>query len=243
MRRIAKGLPPSNVSPAGQVPCSLKSAERELLKTLPTAANKSGHARGRYERLEKSSLRRVMYVEQGALCVFCERRVKESSGPPVIDHWIALSRDPGRALDWRNLYLSCPTFRTCDSAKGDLPLRGSVTDPELGWPSVESFERYIGYSNSGDVYVRSDVKIAAGLRSSLAAAIECVVVLNHPSLREARKAVMNDEGIPGGPMVAGRPTSRSERNARARQHLTSNPLPDFVSARVACLRGALGKGR
>ena len=121
--------------------------------------------------------------------------------------------------------------------------QGQPADPELRWPAVEAFERFIGFSSYGEVYVRGDVTMTPGFRRSLAAAIEAVLFLNHPSLREARKAVINDEGVPGGSTVAGRPTSRTGRRARAHEHLASKPLPDFVSARVACLRGELGMGQ
>ncbi|MBK7781003.1 MAG: TIGR02646 family protein [Ardenticatenia bacterium] len=119
MRGLKKPWPPGDVSPDGQEARTWQQAEEAFLQGLPRAANRNAYARATYGSLEKRKLRTVLYQEQGSLCVYCERRVKEGQPTPRIDHWRPLSAEPHLALHWRNLYLSCASEKTCDCRKSE----------------------------------------------------------------------------------------------------------------------------
>ena len=159
MRGLAKAQPPANVSPDGQTPRSFAEAEQEYLAALPGRDNRVRFARSEFGRLEKRRLRQVMYGEQGSLCVYCERRIAEGDATPRIDHWRPLSTDPGLAIHWENLYLSCPEPETCDSAKGDRPFRWEEDDTDMPWPVDLPYEDFVGFTSGGEIYVRSDVSL------------------------------------------------------------------------------------
>jgi len=129
MRGIRKAQPPRDVSRDGQQPRPLQKAERDFLAALPSAEDPSSFARSTFNSLEKAKLRAVLYVEQGALCVYCERRVAEGHPAPRIDHWRPLGQNPELALAWRNLYLCCAHPATCDCGKHESPLRAADGAP------------------------------------------------------------------------------------------------------------------
>jgi len=92
MRGISKPWPPADVSPEGPEPRSFRDAEREYLAALPDAADRTSHARGEFDRMDKHKLRDVMCREQRSVCAYCERRVREGHPAPRIDHWRPLSQ-------------------------------------------------------------------------------------------------------------------------------------------------------
>jgi len=248
MRRISKPEPPGDVSPDGHEPRSLNDAEREYLTELPHTAERSAHARMRYGQLEKRKLRQVMYQEQRFICVFCERSIGEGNRPPRIDHWRPLSAHPEHALDWNNLYLSCPSPETCDTVKSDRALRWDDADLHLPWPTEVRYENLVGFTSSGDIYVRTDAALDDAVRRALELALnDCqdgartrraILNLNHPALVAARIAALDSERD----FDSGSPSSDA-REDRANEMLAQNPLPAFVSIRVAWLRRDLGRGR
>src|SRR6056297_2718243 len=91
MRRLSKPWAPANVSPGGQEQRSFATAEAEYLASLDTAQERTKHARSEFDRLEKRELRSVMFAEQGSLCVYCERSIRETLPPPPVEHWKPLS--------------------------------------------------------------------------------------------------------------------------------------------------------
>lgn len=252
MRGLRKPWPPANVSPDNQQPCRFIDAEQTFITALATATNRTLCARGHFDQLEKSRLREVMLREQGHLCVYCERRLGEYP-TPRIEHWRPLSLNHEVALHWKNLYLSCASLETCDTAKGNRHLRWADTEPDLPWPTECDFERYIGFTSGGEMYVRGDVMIDEATRRALAVAIDdqqdgerripAVVRLNHPSLVEARAAALDSERTRMKLRYLNKTVSRDERDQVASERLDANPLPEFVSIRVAWLRKMLGAGR
>src|SRR5882672_5137898 len=159
MRGVSKPWSPANVSRDGHAPCSLRDTERDYLAALPPEAERSTHARTRFNQLDKQKLREVMYREQRSICVFCEGPIGEGNPTPRIDHWRPLSVHPEHALHWKNLYLSCPSAETCDAAKGDRALRWDNADPHLSWPTDVRYEDLVGFTSRGDIYVRKDVAL------------------------------------------------------------------------------------
>ena len=252
MRGISKPWPPRDVYPDDRAPASLREAEEEYLEKLQETDDQVSFARTRFEQLANQKLRVVMYREQSSLCIYCERRVAEGHPAPRIDHWYPLSREPERALHWKNLYLSCPNNETCDSAKADHPFRG-YADSHVPWPVDFSYEDVVGFSKGGKIYVRSDVTLADDVRQALELAIadrtdgdrrrRSIVNLNHPALVKARMAVVRGERGRLERDFKNRTATRNEREARASELLRRRPLPEFVSIRVLWLRRALGRGR
>ena len=253
MRGLRKPWPPANVSPDGQPPQRFRDAEREYLAALPDRPNKVRFAKAEFDRLDKSKLRQVMYGEQGSLCVYCEQELSESDSRPHVEHWRPRSRNPEYALHWRNLYLSCSTKDTCGDRKGGQPLRGDDADPDLPWPTELDYERLVGFSSAGEIYVRHDAHMDEAVRRALELAIDdrkhdcmqrrAILNLNHPTLVAARRQALDSERSRLERDFMQRTASRQERAERATDLLGRNPLPEHVSIRVAWLRKTLGRGR
>ena len=253
MRGISKPWPPRDVYPDGHEPASLRDAEIGYLAALPQAPSPASFARSEFDRLEKQKLRAVMYREQHALCIYCERRIVEDHPAPRIDHWYPLSRDPGLALQWRNLYLSCSKPETCDSAKADHPFRWDDDDSHVPWPVDLRYQDVVGFTTRGEIYVRSDVPLSDAIRQALELTIadrtdgdrvlRGIVNLNDPALVKARVAAIRGERKRMERDYRNRTATRNQREERAAQLLDRDQLPEFVSIRVAWLRKTLGRGR
>jgi uncharacterized protein (TIGR02646 family) len=253
MRGISKRWPPKDVSPEGQTPRSLSAAERAYLAELPTATNGTKFARAQFDALEGRKLRAAMYSAQGSLCIYCERRIQEGTRSPRIDHWRPLDLNHDLALHWKNLYLCCPSTETCDGAKRQTPLKWDDADPDLPWPTDCAYEKYLGFTNGGEVYVRADANLDSATRKALELAIadqkdgkrtrKAILNLNDRTLVEARKAAMDSARTRLEKVFKNRTASRDERNEQASALLARNPLEPFVSIRVSWLRKTLGKGK
>lgn len=258
MRGISKPWPPQDVYPDGHAPASLREVEDAYREELPGVpdGDRARFARSEFDRLDKRKLRREMYREQHFLCIYCEQRVGEDHPPPRIDHWRPLSGDPALALHWRNLYLSCPKAEdcvTCDTAKGERPLRWDPADPDLPWPVDFPYEDVVGFTSRGEIYVRSDVELDDATRRALELAIaDCpdgarvrrsIVNLNHPDLVARRAATLDNERTRMERDFADKTATRDEREQRATRFLGQERRPEFVSIRVAWLRKKLGRGR
>ena len=253
MRGLRKPWPPANVSPDGQPPRRFVDAERAYLAALRGAADKARFARAEFDQLDKPKLRQVMHGEQGSICVYCESRLVENESPPHVEHWRPLSCAPEYAIHWHNLYLSCPSPETCDGNKGARRLKADDADPELPWPTEFAYERIVGYSRGGDMYVRNDVHIDGEARKALELAIDdgehggeqrkAILNLNHPTLVESRRAALDSERTRLERDFGQRTASREERAERATELFGQKPLREHVSIRVAWLRKTLGRGR
>ena len=253
MRGISKPWTPGDVYPDGHAPASLREAEDAYLTALLGVLNQVHFARSEFDRLEKRKLRIEMYREQHSLCIYCERQIAEGYPTPRIDHWRPLSLDPALALHWKNLYLSCPSFETCDSAKSDRAFRWDNTDPHMPWPVDRQYEGVVGFTSRGEIYVRSDVELSETTRRALELAIadrpdedrvrRGIVNLNHPALVEARAAAVDSERIRIEKDFENETATQDEREERATQLLRKALRPAFVSVRAAWLRKTLGRGR
>lgn len=242
MRGLKKQQPPKDVSPRDQPARPLQRAETEFRNDLATLGadpqTKSAFARATFDGLEKAKLREALYIEQGSLCVYCERRIKEGHPAPRIDHWHPLSDKPELALHWKNLYLSCPTESSCDCAKRETKLG-------LPWPIELSYERCVGFSSSGEMYVRTDAPLTDPQRDALQQALD-TLNLNHSDLVAARKAAIDAEKDRIARDFSNKTNTtatRDQRAERARQLAAAAPLPSLVSIRIAWLNKTLGKGR
>jgi len=253
MRRVSKPWPPANVSPDGQEARTCALAEQDYLAALPAAQDRTAFARSRFDQLDKVKLRAVMYREQRSICIYCERSIEEGHPAPRIDHWRPLSSNHDHALCWRNLHLSCPTPGTCDDAKGQRPLKWGDGDPDLPWPVEFAYEDVLGFTSRGEIYVRSDTNLDSRHRSALQLAIDdredgnrrraAILNLNHPTLVAARAAALDSERTRLQREFEASTASRDDRAERANALVAGDPLPQFVSVRVAWLRKTIGRGR
>ena len=190
-----------------------------------------------------------MYQEQGGLCVYCEQSLKEDYPSPRIDHWRPLSLNPELALHWRNLYLSCATESTCDNRKQANPLRADLSDPDLPWPVEVEYERCVGFTSFGEIYVRQDAPLDEIQQQTLARALGVphddvvkdngILNLNQPALVAARAAALDSERDRLQRDFEGRTASRADRETRAVRLRNARPLKKFVSIRVRWLERSL----
>ena len=253
MRSVTKPWPPGDVYPGGQARTSLRVAENAYLAAVQRMLNRRTFARSEFDRLDKRKLRREMYREQRSLCIYCEREIAEGHPQPRIDHWRPLRDVPELALHWKNLYLSCHSEETCDSAKGDRPLRRNDADPHMPWPVDLRYEDVVGFTRRAEIYVRLDVPLPDATRRALKLAIadrrdggrvrHAIANLNHPALVAARAAALDEERIRLEREFRNTTATRDQREARASQLLGRRQLPEFASIRVAWLRKRLGRGR
>jgi uncharacterized protein (TIGR02646 family) len=253
MRRLFKPWPPADVSPEGQDQCGFADAEQQYLDALPSAADPASFARSEFDRLEKRKLRSVMYEEQRYLCAYCEREIKEGGQVPRIDHWRPLSKNHRFALHWKNLYLSCSSPETCDGAKGDRSLKWDDGDSDLPWPTDFDYERHLGFTSRGDMYVRNDTGLSDATRWALELAIdnrqvrmcmqESILNLNHPALVAARAAAIDSERARMGREFKGKTATPGDRKRRADSLMREDRQPSFISIRICWLRRNVGRGR
>lgn len=249
MRGVKKPWPPGNVSPEGQEEQTWRQAEEQFNTDLQQSSERVALARARFDSLEKRHLREVMYQEQGGLCVYCERAVKEERPSPRIDHWRPLSMNPELALHWRNLYLSCATESTCDSRKQSTPLRADLSDLDLPWPVEVEYQRCVGFTSFGEIYVRQDAPLDEIQRKTLTHALGVlhgnvvkdngILNLNNPALVAARAAALDSERDRLQRDFEGRTASRADRKTRAARLRNDKPLKEFVSIRVRWLERSL----
>ena len=241
------------MSPDGQAPRRFADAEREYLAALPGTSNRVTFARAEFDRLDKAKLRQVMYSEQGSLCVYCEQKISENDPRPHVEHWRPRSRDPEHALHWRNLYLSCSTKDMFGDCKGDKPLEGDDADPHLPWPTELDYERLVGFTSGGEMYVRDDVYMDEATRRALELSIDdrhtaadnvrpSSISIPRRSWK-ARRGALDSERTRMERDFRNRTATRNDREDRASQLLGMDQLPGFVSIRIAWLRKALGRGR
>lgn len=250
---MSKPWPPKDVSPDGQSCRSFVDAEKHYLEELSRAADPTKFARAEFDRMDKKKLRSVLLLEQGHLCAYCERRVDETDPKPRIDHWRPLSLDHKYALHWSNLYLSCPTPETCDSAKTSRALKSDVGDPELPWPTEFDYERHIAFTSGGEMYVRNDTGLSSSVQQSIQLAIEdqldgqrvrsSVLNLNHPALIAARRAALDSERNRLERRFPNKTATQTDREARVQALKSVDRLEEFLSVRVCWLEKRIGKGR
>lgn len=122
---------------------------------------------------QKQEMREGLARDQGALCAYCQRRVRTSEQEMRIDHWHPREAGGG-VFQWTNLVGSCATRGTCDDAKHETrlflhPARGQGPDPR-------TFLRYLG---SGDV-VADEPRARGDLQT---------LNLNEYALRRARREI------------------------------------------------------
>lgn len=82
-----------------------------------------------FDLIDKSKLRTQLLSEQHGLCAYCMRKIKNDGSSTKVEHYIPLSKDKNKALDYGNFLAVCDggekseagghPVLCCDSAKGD----------------------------------------------------------------------------------------------------------------------------
>ncbi len=196
MRRIRKVEPQGNLSPAGQAQRTLTLARAELQRDLAAATeDHSKVARNRFDSVGKE-LRPYLYAEQHELCAFCESPLPRDRSKMRIAHWVPISLEPDRALDWTNLYASCPghpPLESCDPAQAN-------TAPPIEPPAARDWASLLKF------HVDGWVEPKPGAPPEVEAALK-LWNLDNRTLRAARKAAIGaemrrlDESAPGRPVA------------------------------------------
>ncbi len=129
---------------------------------------------------DKDGLRDVLVSEQRGLCCYCMGRIRNDE--MKVEHWKCQSRYLAEQLNYRNLLAAClggeaksPRFQHCDTRKGKKDLKWNPADPS------HSIETRIRYEADGGI--RSD-------DSGFDAELTQVLNLNHPMLKNIRKAIL-----------------------------------------------------
>jgi uncharacterized protein (TIGR02646 family) len=74
----------------------------------------------------KQVLKPVLHDMAHGKCVFCESALEVTSHLEI-EHYVAKTRDPGRAFEWTNLLPSCSK---CNNAKGEQDHANSLLKPD-----------------------------------------------------------------------------------------------------------------
>lgn len=181
----------------------------------------------------KQALREALVRDQGALCCYCEARVRDTADEMNIEHWEPQSWAPSRQLDWKNLLAACKgnpgsgaDSRHCDHQKGDEPI---TLDPQR-----ERHVRTISFTANG------------GIRSNdpaLQDDIDRRLHLNLPRLRANRTAAVQAL-VSGFRRRYGGEFPRDALRHELEQHTrpgANGPLPPYASAVAFWLRRRLGE--
>ena len=119
-------------------------------------------ARIAFEQLDKSLIRKQLFKEQKSLCAYCMRKLdiaENAFEATSIEHWIPISVDATKALDYRNMMLCCdggrratemPHVLSCDAAKGDRTITIS--------PYRQEQMAKIRYRKDGDIFIDPEDK-------------------------------------------------------------------------------------
>ncbi len=133
-----------------------------------------------FENMPKDKIRKELCKEQHGLCAYCMRRIEPKRNSTQIEHYIALSVDKQKALDYQN-YLG-----VCDGGKGNKKGRASVlcceaVREEKGLtinPRDKRQMEAIGYKRNGEIFVRRDSGLDPELVDNMQKDLDEVLVLN-----------------------------------------------------------------
>lgn len=109
-----------------------------------------------FDNAPKAAMREALLHEQEGLCAYCMGELAAATEALMkVEHHVAQSADPARALDWDNLLGVCKgnegkprAQQTCDTRRGNRPL---PLDPK-----DEAIERQVAYERSSGRIVAVD---------------------------------------------------------------------------------------
>jgi uncharacterized protein (TIGR02646 family) len=132
---------------------------------------------------QKDDLRAALASEQKGLCCYCMGRIRANERSMKIEHWQSQRHHQHRQLAYPNLLGACrggegqpASDQHCDTRKADRDLKWNPAD------AAHSIETRISYLLDGRIE-SSDAEFDEQLNS--------VLGLNHPFLRNGRKAALD----------------------------------------------------
>lgn len=183
----------------------------------------------------KDEVRHALCTEQFGLCCYCMQRIGPTGQKMKIEHWAPQSKVPERALDYSNLLGAClggqggpPSMQHCDTAKGARAVHHDPTKADCS-----KLFRYLSTGEiretDGNARAKADIETLA---------------LNHPRLREGRKARIDETLRQVQSLGTAVSVTRLEAIAAslAQPDATGN-LPPFCEAAVFWLRRQAAKRR
>lgn len=210
MRRIDKGREPSSLvefrARAGSPPPKLEQAPPGVMDELRAATSR----------------------DQGALCCYCQQRIRPETGGMKVEHFVAQSTTLGEPLrlTWSNLHGACVggeglprAQQTCDTRKRALPCS---LDP------LQIRDEDFSYSASGELR-HADAAVQAD--------VDEVLNLNASVLVRARRQALTS--VIAERRQADRWTRTALESALADLDPVHGPLPPFAGLRAFWLRRKL----
>jgi len=181
----------------------------------------------------KNVVRSSLAKEQGYLCAYCMKSIKDDSQSTKVEHWFSQKKFPNQQLDYKNLLLVClgnkgqpERNEHCDTKKGNDNLHFNPSDSNH---DVESKIRYFG---NGKIGFYNDPKMENDIKT---------LNLNEFSLVNKRKAIL--DGIMAG--LNRKPGPRSgaeiEKKLEAWMSKKDERLVEFCGVAIYYLRNKLLK--
>lgn len=123
--------------------------------------------RGHFDSLEKKGIRMALLQDQHHLCAYCMKRIRNEERHMSIEHWIPLSKDKEKALDYNNFLGVCKggadvlvqgnRILCCDAKKSDEDLM-------MINPLNRQMMGQIVYRKDGTIYFMASASWARTLR-------------------------------------------------------------------------------
>ena len=142
------------VTPSREVSQELNRVKRDTGWENISADDKN-KARSAFDQLDKRIIRAQLLDEQKGICAYCMRRITEQKHTSI-EHWMPISDDATKALDYDNMLLCCDGGRNdvadgsdqtlcCDAAKDNRTIKIS--------PFQKGQMEKIRYDRQGRIYV------------------------------------------------------------------------------------------
>lgn len=159
--------------------------------------------RSLFDMMPKKEIREALCKEQHGLCAYCMRAIRperseddeKEADLTKIEHYVALSKDKGKALDYKNYLGVCyGGEHDVSGAKKEsviLHCDASRTDRRL---TINPWNRRqmeaIGYERNGKIFVRTDVGLEPGLAADMQTDIDEELMLNG-KMNDAGKVIFD----------------------------------------------------
>lgn len=182
MRRVQKGQPPAAcIRGHNWIGASL--ALQAQLVDIADAAARSLRSRTEFDDVVvKPCAANTLTHEQQRRCVFCEAGLRDST--TRIAHWRPISAAAELALEWRNLFASCPAPDSCDQHQQD-------SDPGFDSPADRDWSTHLVFDVNGRVTASPTAPPA--FRDAIDDGRRNLWNLNSPSLQTARRTAVETE--------------------------------------------------
>lgn len=137
--------------------------------------------RAQFDSLPKSAIRDALLAEQHHICAYCMKRIQNSKDETVhmsIEHWIPLSKDKERALDYRNFLGVCMGGKDVDGPSNRILCCDASKDDEASLmvnPLDKVMMQYIAYLPDGRIYC---LETAGDLQKPITHDLDNVLMLN-----------------------------------------------------------------